>query len=126
MVYLLYDMKIMSTMELAQKALKEILSTLPQRDINTKVIIDEAEKYFHLPSGSLVTKRRSNDIAYPRHIAMNIAREVLDESYPRIGEEFNRDHTTVMPAVKKIRQNLSGDTELGAIIRELVENIKKN
>lgn len=114
------------SMELAQKALKEILSTLPQRNITTKVIIDEVEKYFHLPSGTLVTKRRSNDIAYPRHIAMYIAREVLDESYPRIGEEFNRDHTTVMTAVKKIRQNLSGDTELASIIRELVENINKN
>ena len=38
------------SMELAQKALKEILSTLPQRNITTKVIIDEVEKYFHLPS----------------------------------------------------------------------------
>ena len=114
------------SMELAQKALKEILSTLPQRNITISVIIDEVEKYFSLPSGSLVTKRRSNDIAYPRHIAMYIAREVLDESYPRIGEEFNRDHTTVMTAVKKIRHNLSGDTELAAIIRDLVDNIKKN
>ena len=114
------------SMELAQKALKEILSTLPQRNITIPVIIDEVEKYFNLPQGSLVTKRRSNDIAYPRHIAMYIAREVLDESYPRIGDEFNRDHTTVMTAVKKIRQNLSGDTELATIIRELVENIKKN
>ena len=114
------------SMELAQKALKEILSTLPQRNITIKVIIDEVEKYFHLPSGSLATKRRSNDIAYPRHIAMYIAREVLDESYPHIGEEFNRDHTTVMTAVKKIRQSLSGDTELVSIIRELVENINKN
>ncbi len=114
------------SMELAQKALKEILSTLPKRDITTKVIIDEVEKYFRLPGGTLVTKRRSNDIAYPRHIAMYIAREVLDESYPKIGEEFNRDHTTVMTAVKKIRENLSGDTELSAIIRDLVENINKN
>lgn len=114
------------SMELAQKALKEILSTLPQRNITISVIIDEVEKYFNLPSGSLVTKRRSNDIAYPRHIAMYIAREVLDESYPRIGDEFNRDHTTVMTAVKKIRHNLSGDTELAAIIRDLVDNIKKN
>ena len=57
---------------------------------------------------------------------MYIAREVLDESYPRIGDEFNRDHTTVMTAVKKIRHNLSGDTELAAIIRDLVDNIKKN
>lgn len=114
------------SMELAQKALKEILSTLPKRDITTKVIIDEVEKYFRLPGGTLATKRRSNDVAYPRHIAMYIAREVLDESYPRIGEEFNRDHTTVMTAVKKIRENLSGDTELSAIIQDLVENINKN
>lgn len=114
------------SMELAQKALKEILSTLPQRNITIAVIIDEVEKYFNLPPGSLVTKRRSNDIAYPRHIAMYISREVLDESYPKIGDEFNRDHTTVMTAVKKIRQNLSGDTELAAIIRDLVDNIKKN
>ncbi len=114
------------SMELAQKALKEILSTLPKRDITTKVIIDEVEKYFRLPGGTLATKRRSNDIAYPRHIAMYIAREVLDESYPKIGEEFNRDHTTVMTAVKKIRENLSGDRELSAIIRDLVENINKN
>ncbi len=114
------------SLELAQKALKEILSILPQQNITTKVIISEVEKYFHLAPGTLATKRRSNDIAYPRHIAMYIAREVLDESYPKIGEEFNRDHTTVMTAVKKIRENLSGDSELAAIIRELVENIKKN
>lgn len=114
------------SLELAQKALKEILQTLPQRNITTAVIIDEVEKYFHLPSGSLATKRRSNDIAYPRHIAMYISREVLDESYPKIGEEFNRDHSSVMNAVKKIRKNLEGDTELKAIITDLVENIKKN
>ncbi len=114
------------SMELAQKALKEILHILPEEDVTTKVIIDEVEKYFRLPSGTLVTKRRSNDVAYPRHIAMYIAREVLNESYPKIGEEFNRDHTTVMTAVKKIRKNLSGDTELSAIIRDLVDNINKN
>lgn len=114
------------SMGLAQKALKEILHTLPQRDITIKVIIDEVEKYFRLPGGSLMAKRKSNDIVYPRHIAMYIAREVLDESYPKIGEEFNRDHTTVMTAVKKIRENLSGDTELSAIIQDLVENINKN
>ena len=114
------------SLELAQKTLKEILQTLPQRNITIAVIIDEVEKYFRLPSGSLATKRRSNDIAYPRHIAMYIAREVLDESYPRIGDEFNRDHTTVMTAVKKVRSNLKGDTELGSIIQDLVENIRKN
>lgn len=114
------------SIELAQKALKEIISTLPQRNITVAVIIDEVEKYYNLPKGSLVTKKRSADIAYPRHIAMYLAREVLDASYPQIGSEFNRDHATVMTAVKKIRKNLSGDAELAEKLQELVNNIRKN
>lgn len=114
------------SIELAQKALKEIISTLPQRNITTAVIIDEVEKYYHLPQGSLKTKKRSNDVAYPRHIAMYLAREVLGESYPQIGEEFGRDHSTVMSAVRKVKKNLSGDTELAEKLNELVENIRKN
>ena len=114
------------SIELAQKALKEIITTLPRRNITTAVIIDEVEKYYHLPSGSLVTKKRSNDVAYPRHIAMYLAREVLNESYPQIGIEFNRDHSTVMNAVKKVRENLSGDKELADKLQDLVNNIRKN
>ncbi len=114
------------SMELAQKALKEILTTLPQRNITTGVIIDEVEKYYHLPKGSLMTKKRSNDIAYPRHIAMYISRVILDESYAKIGDEFKRDHSTVMNAVKKIKKMVTEDPELQEIIKELVTNIKRD
>lgn len=114
------------SMELAQKALKEILSTLPQRNITISVIIDEVEKYYRLPKGSLITKKRSNDIAYPRHIAMYISRVILDESYASIGDAFKRDHSTVMNAVKKIKKMITEDTELQEIINELVTNIKKD
>ena len=114
------------SMELAQKALKEILSTLPQRNITISVIIDEVEKYYRLPKGSLITKKRSNDIAYPRHIAMYISRVILDESYASIGDAFKRDHSTVMNAVKKIKKMVTEDTELQEIINELVTNIKKD
>lgn len=57
---------------------------------------------------------------------MYLAREVLNESYPRIGEEFNRDHSTVMNAVKKVKANLSGDRELAEKLEDLVNNIRKN
>lgn len=114
------------SMELVQKALKEILSTLPQRNITISVIIDEVEKYYRLPKGSLITKKRSNDIAYPRHIAMYISRVILDESYASIGDAFKRDHSTVMNAVKKIKKMVTEDTELQEIINELVTNIKKD
>ncbi len=114
------------SIELAQKALREIIDVLPKRNITISVIIDEVEKYYHLPANSLRTKKRSNDIAYPRHIAMYLSREVLNESYPQIGDEFGRDHSTVMSAVRKIKENLSGDTELAEKIQELVDNIRKN
>lgn len=114
------------SLELAQKALKEILSSLPQRNITIEVIIDEVEKYFRLPSGSLVSKRRSNDVASPRHIAMYLSREILDESFTKIGERFSRDHSTVMVAIRKVKENLGRDTELSDTIQDLVDNIKKN
>lgn len=114
------------SMELAQKALKEIISTLPRRNITTAVIIDEVEKYYHLPKGSLITKKRSNDIAYPRHIAMYISRVILDESYSKIGEDFHRDHSTVMNAVKKMKKLVTESPELQDSIKELVANIKRD
>ena len=114
------------SLDLAQKALKEILSSLPQRNITIDVIIDEVEKYFRLPSGSLVSKRRSNDVASPRHIAMYLCREILDEAFTKIGDSFNRDHSTVMVAVRKVQQNLNNNTELSYTIQDLVDNIKKN
>ncbi len=114
------------SMELAQKALKEILSTLPQRNITTAVIIDEVEKYYRLPKGSLITKKRSSDIAYPRHIAMYISRVILDESYSKIGEDFRRDHSTVMNAVKKMKKLVTENPELQDSIKELVANIKRD
>ncbi len=114
------------SLDLAQKALKEILSSLPQRNITIDVIIDEVEKYFRLPSGSLVSKRRSNDVASPRHIAMYLCREILDEPFTKIGSCFNRDHSTVMVAVRKVQQSLSNNTDLSYTIQDLVDNIKKN
>lgn len=115
------------SMELAQKALKDILSSMPRKQVTIETIISEVEKYYNLSKGSLVSKKRSKEIAYPRQIAMYIAREVLDESYPRIGTEFGgRDHTTVMHAIGKIKDSLSADSELDNTIKELTANINKN
>lgn len=109
-----------------RKRLKKYYLLFRSSNITISVIIDEVEKYYRLPKGSLITKKRSNDIAYPRHIAMYISRVILDESYASIGDAFKRDHSTVMNAVKKIKKMVTEDTELQEIINELVTNIKKD
>lgn len=115
------------SMELATEALRDILSVQPRRVITSKLIIEETEKYFNLAKGSLVSKKRSADIALPRQIAMYICREILDDpSFPKIGESFGgRDHTTVLHNVRKIASDMSSDTEIERTVKEIISNIKK-
>ncbi len=115
------------SMELASVALRDILSAQPQRVITAKLIIDEVEKYYRLSKGSLVSKKRSKDIALPRQVGMYICRELLnDPSFPKIGEEFGgRDHTTAMHNVKKISEDIRTNKELDNEIKEIISNIKK-
>ena len=115
------------SMELATEALRDILSVQPRRAITTKLIIEETEKYFNLPKGSLVSKKRSADIALPRQIAMYICREILDDpSFPKIGEAFGgRDHTTVLHNVRKIASDMGSDAEIERTVKEIISNIKK-
>lgn len=115
------------SMELATEALRDILSSQPERAITTKVIIDEVEKYYGLSKGSLVSKKRSADVALPRQIAMYIAREILDDpSFPKIGEAFGgRDHTTVLHNVRKIAKEIETDSEISKSVKEIISNIKK-
>ncbi|MBQ9757098.1 MAG: chromosomal replication initiator protein DnaA [Clostridia bacterium] len=115
------------SMELATEALRDILSSQPERAITTKVIIDEVEKYYGISKGSLVSKKRSADIALPRQIAMYISREILDDpSFPKIGEAFGgRDHTTVLHNVRKIAKDIETDSEVSKAVKEIISNIKK-
>ncbi len=115
------------SMELANAALRDILSAQPQRVITAKLIIDEVEKYYRLSKGSLVSKKRSKDVALPRQVGMYICRELLnDPSFPKIGEEFGgRDHTTAMHNVNKIRVDIQTDKELENEVKEIISNIKK-
>ncbi len=115
------------SMELAEMALKEIIDTQPKRTISAHVIIDEVEKYYRLSKGSLVSKKRSKEIALPRQVGMYICRELLDDpSFPKIGEEFGgRDHTTALHNVKKISQDIETDAQLKNTIDEIITNIKK-
>ncbi len=115
------------SMELANEALRDILSTQPRHALTAKLIIDETEKYYRLAKGSIISKKRSKDITLPRQVAMFICREMLeDPSFPKIGEEFGgRDHTTAMHNVNKIREEIGTDPELEQTVKEIMSNIRK-
>ena len=68
--------------------------------------------------------QRSNDIAYPRQIAMYLCHELTDVSWPTIGGFFNRDHSTVIHAHKKIQSLTSEDAATDALVKSLSIQIR--
>ena len=74
-------------------------------------------------SKDLRGSKRSNDITFPRQIAMYLCRNVANMSLPQIGKDFGkRDHTTVMHACNKIEKDIKESKETKLIV-ESVKNI---
>lgn len=116
------------SMELAEKALKDILSSMPQKKLTISSVIDETAKYFNLTADALRSKQRGAKVVLSRHIAMYICRNKLNASQTKIGFEFgDRDHSTVVNALRKIEGFLdSGDTDIKRAIDEISENLSRD
>lgn len=109
------------TLEMAEKAINDI-SAQKEKVISADYIQEVVAKYFNINKKDLKSSKRSNDIAYPRQIAMYLCREIGQLSFPKIGEEFGkRDHTTVMHGYNKIANELKENSNTKLI----VESVKK-
>ncbi len=113
------------TIEMAEKALNDIVLQ-KEKVISADYIQEIVSKYFNIDKKDLVSTKKSNDIVYPRQIAMYLCRAVAQMSFPKIGEEFGkRDHTTAMHAFKKIETELKDNSNTKLIV-ESVKNIIKD
>ncbi len=113
------------TIELAENIINEF-KTESQKVISSEFIKETIAKYFNIDKKDLESNKRSNDIAFPRQIAMYLCREVANMSFPKIGNEFgNRDHSTVMHGYKKIETEIKNNTNTKLIV-ESVKSIIVN
>ena len=112
------------TVELANEALKDLISKDKPKVITAEYILDVVANYFHLKPEELKSSKRTRNIAYPRQIAMYLCRKLTDLSLPKIGEKFGgRDHTTIIHGFDKISRELQTDIELTQMINELESKI---
>lgn len=114
------------TEELAEEALKDILSNAKTREITVDLIKEYISKSFNIKLEDFSSKKRTRAIAYPRQIAMYLTRELTDLSLPKIGDEFGgRDHTTVIHAYDKIVDDLKSDVNFKRKLEGVVKKIKQ-
>jgi chromosomal replication initiator protein len=110
------------TLELTEEILKELLPSTLSKPLSIPTIQKTVADYFGIRLEEMRAKRRTKGVAFPRQVAMYLARELTDASLPRIGEEFGgRDHTTVMHACDRVREALTQDAALAAGLKKLVE-----
>lgn len=114
------------TVELARNILDEMGATVQSRQITYEAINEATAAYFKIKPDELFTKKRTQSIATARHIAMYLCRELIDLSYPRIGEIYGgRDHSTVIHAYDKINAQRKKDPTIEKAIVYLTEQLNQ-
>jgi chromosomal replication initiator protein len=102
-----------------KKILKDFINC-NSKSINVESIQNLVASYFNLNIQEMLSPRRSRSLARPRQIAMYLAKQYTTNSLPDIGRKFsNRDHTTVIHAVKKIDELIKKDNEIKQNIIEI-------
>ena len=111
------------TLELAVDALKDQLTGSERPAITIPYIQQIVANHFSITTEDLIGRRKTQDIVWPRHIAMYLCRKLMDISLPAVGKSFNRDHTTVIHSCEKISNELDSDPKLHETLLQLERSI---
>lgn len=111
------------TVELAKDVLRNTLKNA-QQEITVENIQKTICDYFNVKIGDLKAKRRTQNIALPRQVAMYLCRKYTETSFPAIGDKFGgRDHSTVIHASKTIERKIKEDPHMQTTIEKLERNL---
>ena len=113
------------TMEMAEKSINDVI-TKKDKVLSLELIQETVSKYFNVTVEELKGVKRSNDVTFPRQIAMYLCRNVAQLPLTKIGDGFGkRDHTTVIHACTKIEKEIQNNVSTKRIV-ESVKNILLN
>ncbi len=108
-------------MEIAQKALKDVISPDEDKPITPEYIIDVVCDHFSLTKDEIMSNRRNNEIVIPRQIIMYLCIKYTSFPSTRIGKLLKRDHSTILHGVEKIESDIKFDEDT----RKNIEALKK-
>ena len=100
----------------------EVCFQLSRRTISS--IKNEVAEYFHISPTSMADQSRLRAVARPRQVAMFLARKLTPNSLPDIGRRFgNRDHTTVIHAVRQVEKLMRANPAFAADVKNLRDRL---
>ena len=110
------------TPDIAETIIRDLVHGMEPRRIKIEDILKVVSRHFGVSKGDILSQRRHRSVVWPRQIGMYLAKQLTSRSLPEIGRRFgNRDHTTVLHAIRKIEGELDANPRL----REEIEVLKK-
>ena len=113
------------SLDSAQEVLHDLLRA-HERRVTIEDIQKRVSDYYNIRVAEMSSARRAQMVARPRQVAMYLAKQLTSRSLPEIGRKFgNRDHTTVMHAIKKVEQVSHSDPSFGEdveLLRRMLES----
>ncbi len=112
---------------LAAEVIKDIVSPQQDKPITISAIKKAVAEHFRMDVDLLSAKLRTKEVALARQIAMYLARELTTSSLPTIGTNFGgRDHTTVMHACDKIKEEMAKDSQINDMVKSIMNSLSKS
>ncbi len=118
------------TTALARTALSGVLRTEDRGDrqrLSPETVRDVVARRWKVRPDALTSKRRTKDLTVPRQVAMYLIKELLGTPLVQIGEVFGgRDHSTVIHSIKKVEQDMDGNTDFRREVEEAEAELRRS
>ena len=112
------------TVELAEEALKDIVSPDEKKEVTPALIVNTVAEHFHVSVDDIRSNKRNNEIVVPRQIAMYLCNTMTSVGLKKIGSEIGgRDHSTVLHGSKKISDEMKTSDDMRKTIEILQKKI---
>jgi chromosomal replication initiator protein len=114
------------TLELVEAIIRDLVLGIEPRRIKVEDILRIVSRHFAVSKADILSDRRHRSVVRPRQIGMYLAKQLTSRSLPEIGRRFgNRDHTTVLHAIRKIDRELGDNPRLKDEIEELKRQLNR-
>ncbi len=112
-------------LETAERVLKDIVTSEEPMPLGPETIIRTSAHAYGFSVEDVLSSSRRQPLVLCRQISMYLCRELTDLSLPKIGEHFNRDHTTVLHSVEKVKRILRSDRAVFDRVNQLTQELRK-
>lgn len=111
------------TISVAQSFIKEVVRDMVPDPITVDRIIEEVSRTYSVSKNEIISKSRNAEVALARQVAIYVTWQVLNLSYSDIGRSFDKNHTTVLYTIKKMKEIMANDSYQKKLVNDIISNL---